>query len=89
MISEPDAFSFDAFSDFQLWRSPKSFFEYHLGYTEVPASHESGLLLIGASGLSVPILTFLSVTVVYSVDFRRFYLFYPLQHQTIPDKRHI
>ena len=26
MLSEPDAFSFDVFSDFQLWRSPKSFF---------------------------------------------------------------
>ena len=33
MISEPDAFSFDIFSGFQLWRSPKSFFEYHLGYS--------------------------------------------------------
>ena len=26
MISEPDAFSFDIFSEFQFWRSPKSFF---------------------------------------------------------------
>ena len=89
MISELDAFSFEVFSDFQLWRSPKSFFEYHFGYSEVPTSHELGLLLIGASAFSIPILTFLSVTVVYSVVFLRFYLFYALMHQTALDKRHI
>ena len=72
MISEPGAFSFDGFSDFQLWRLPKSFFESHLGYTAVPTSHELGLLLISASAFSVPILTFLSVSVVYSVVFLRF-----------------
>ena len=88
MISEYDAFSFDVFSDFQLWRSPKSFFEYHLGYSEVPASHELAILLIGASAFSVPIL--ISVSVVYSVVFLRFYFFfYPLLHQTTPDKRYI
>ena len=75
MLSEPDAFSFNVFSNFQLWKSPKFFFEYHLGYSEVPASHESGRLLIGASAFSVPILAFLSVSVVYSVVFLRFYLF--------------
>ena len=74
MISEPDAFSFDVFSNFLLWRSPKSFFEYHLGYSEVRASHESGLLLIGASAFSVPILLFSSLSVIYSVVFLRFYL---------------
>ena len=37
MLSEPDAFSFDVFSDFQLWRSLKYFFKYHLGYFEIPA----------------------------------------------------
>ena len=40
MISEPDTFSFNVFFDFQLWRSPKSFSEYHLEYSEVPTSHE-------------------------------------------------
>ena len=29
-------------SDFQRWRSPKSFFEYHQGYSEVSTSHELG-----------------------------------------------
>ena len=77
------------FSGFQLWRSPKFFFEYHLGYSEIPASHESGLLLISASVFSVPILTFLSVSVIYSAVFLRFYLFYLLLHKTNPDKRHI
>ena len=47
MISESDSFSFDVFSDFQLRRSLKSFFEYHLGYSEVLTSHELGLLLWG------------------------------------------
>ena len=61
MLAEPDAFSFYVFSNFQPRRSPKSFFECHLGYSEVPASHKSGLLLIGASAFSVPILIFLSV----------------------------
>ena len=52
-------------------------------HAEVPASYESGLLLIGASAFSVPILAFLSVSVVYLVVFLRFYPFYSLLHQTI------
>ena len=72
MISNSDAFSFDIFFDFQLWRSHKSFFEYHLEYSEILTSHELGLLLIGTSALSVLILTFPSVSVVYSVVFLLF-----------------
>ena len=89
MISELDAFSFDVFYYFQLWRSPESFFEYDLRYSEVPPSHELGLLLISASAFSVLILTFPSVSVIYSIVFLRFYLFYALLHLTTPDKRHI
>ena len=73
------------FSLIFTWRSPKSFFEYHLGYSEVPSSRELGLLLISPSAFSVPILTLLSVSVSYSVIFLQFYLFYALLHQTTPD----
>ena len=89
MIFKPDPFSFDVFSDFQPWRSSKSFSEYHLGYSEVPISHESGLLLIGASAFAVLIIALISESVDYLVVFFRFYLFYSLLHQTTPEKRHV
>ena len=74
MISEPGAFSFDVFSDFQFWRSTNSFFEYHLEYFEVPPSHESGHILIGASAFYVLTLEFHSIFVIYLVVFLLFYL---------------
>ena len=42
-----------------------------------------------ASAFSVLILTFLSVSIVYSVVFLCAYLFYAFLHQTTPDKYHI
>ena len=88
MISEPGAFSFDVFSDFQLWKSTNSFFEYHLEYFEVPNSHESGNILIGASAFPVPTLNFHSIFVIYLVLFLLFYLFNALLHEISPNKRH-
>ena len=88
MISEPGAFSFDVFSDFQFWRSTNSFFEYHLEYFEVPTSHESGHILIGALAFSVLTLEFHSIFVIYLVLFLLFYLFNALLHETSPKKRH-
>ena len=62
-------FFFGCFLWFSALEITRLLFWYHIGYSEVLASHESGLLLIGASAFSVPILTFLSVSVVYSGRF--------------------
>ena len=43
-------------------------------------------LLISTSAFSLPILTFPSVSVIYSVVFQLFYLFYALLHQSTPNK---